>query len=66
MTRWERLLLILGVTDDEFELEHKTKFDLSPESWLKDRIAYLDSQGDEDDVLSEVTCSKPCCLDTGD
>ena len=41
MTRWEKLLSALDVNPDEFELVYQSKFDLSPEAWLKEQIEHL-------------------------
>ncbi len=60
MNRWERLMMALGVNSAVFELEHAAKFDLSVESWLRERLAELDQ---DDEVIRDVPCSKPCCVE---
>lgn len=64
MTRWERLLLLLDITDSEFELEHASKFDLSPEEWLRSRIKIVFEIGDKDKILADFQRGEPCCSKT--
>lgn len=63
MTRWERLLDALGVTPSLFEIEHASKFDLSPETWVRERIEALQQPSDDDDEEPEG-CDQPCCVET--
>lgn len=64
MTRWDALLEALGVTPENFELEHKAKFDLSPREWLRGQLETVADDEDESDLVEGLTeCNRPCCAE---
>lgn len=62
MTRWACLLSALGVTPATFDLEHQSKFDLSPDEWLTQRLDALAKE--KPDLFRSVACKQPCCQET--